>query len=103
MLKHFIKISLHRLFADKAFSVITLTGLVIGLSAVFLLSKYIGFHLTADDFQERKDNLFAIHQTLTGEEGVANYTESTYHGVAPLAKDRFPEVIAMHLESIDFS
>ncbi|MBX2875649.1 MAG: ABC transporter permease [Saprospiraceae bacterium] len=95
MFKHFITIALRRLFIDRTFSLINLVGLIIGISAVFLLSKYIGFHLTTDAFQENKRNLFAIHQTLTGEEGKSNYTENTYHAVAPLVKDQFPEATAM--------
>lgn len=95
MFKHFITIAFRRLFIDKAFSLINLIGLIVGISSVFLLSKYIGFHLTTDNFQESKSNLFAIHQTLTAEEGKTNYTESTYHAVAPLVKEQFPEVTAM--------
>lgn len=95
MFQHFFKIALRRLFIDKTFSLINLVGLIIGISSVFLLSKYIGFHLTADDFQESKRNIFAIHQTLTGEEGKTIRTESTYHAVAPLIKEPFPEVKAM--------
>ncbi len=95
MLQHFLKVALRRLLTDKAFSFINLIGLAIGISAVFLLSKYLGFHMTADDFHESKKNLFAIHQTLTGEEGKVDFSTSTYHGVGPLAKDQFPEVIGM--------
>lgn len=95
MFQHFFKIALRRLFIDKTFSLINLIGLIIGISSVFLLSKYVGFHLSTDNFQESKRNLFAIHQTLTGEEGKANRSESTYHEVAPLSKNQFPEVSAM--------
>ena len=95
MLKHFLKISLRRLFVDKTFSLINLVGLIIGISAVFLLSKYLGFHLTIDDFQERKNNIFAIHQTLTSNDREENYSENTFNEVAPLTKSQFPGVIGM--------
>jgi len=95
MLKHFLNISLRRLLVDKAFSLINLVGLVIGISSVFLLSKYLGFHLTIDDFQERKNDIFAIHQTLKGKDHIEDYSENTFNEVAPLTKSQFPEVIGM--------
>ncbi|GAB5526242.1 MAG: ABC transporter permease [Roseivirga sp.] len=95
MLKHFLKISFRRLFADKTFSLINLVGLVIGISAVFLLSKYIGFYLTADDFQERSGNLFAVHQRLSSTGETEEYSDKTYEKVTPLSKERFPEVKAI--------
>lgn len=95
MLKHFLKISFRRLFIDKTFSLINLTGLIIGISAVFLLSKYIGFYLTADDFQERGKNIFAVHQTLNSTEGTGDYSDRTYEELTPLSKELFPEVKAM--------
>ncbi|WKN41447.1 ABC transporter permease [Tunicatimonas pelagia] len=95
MLKHFIKISLRRLFIDKTFSLINSIGLVIGIASVFLLSKYLGFHLTTDDFQENKKSVFAIHQTLKGNDGIDDYTESTYNEVALITRDQFPEVDGM--------
>lgn len=94
MLRHFLKISFRRLFIDKTFSLINLLGLVMGISAVFLLSKYIGFYLTADDFQEKSENIVAVHQTLTNREGMDTYSDRTYQEVARLAKEQFPEVKA---------
>lgn len=95
MLRHFLKISFRRLFIDKTFTLINLVGLVIGISAVFLLSKHIGFYLSTDDFQERRENIFAVHQILTNDQGTEDYSDRTYSGLAPLSKDRFPEVKAM--------
>ena len=74
---------------------INLVGLILGISSVFLLSKYLGFYLTMDDFHEQKDKLYAVHQTLTSKHGVADYAEKTFDAVAPLAKSHFPEVKAM--------
>ncbi|MCE7995671.1 MAG: FtsX-like permease family protein [Roseivirga sp.] len=95
MLKHFLKISFRRLFIDKTFSLINLVGLIIGISAVFLLSKHIGFYLSVDDFQERREDIFAVHQTLTNDQGAEDYSDRTYSSITPLSKDRFPEVQAM--------
>lgn len=94
MLKHFLKVSFRRLFADKTFSLINLVGLVIGISAAFLLSKYIGFYLTADDFQERAQNIFVVHQTLTDDQGTGDYSNRTYEEVSSTSKELFPEVEA---------
>lgn len=73
---------------------INLIGLIMGISAAFLLSKYVGFYLTADDFQENSGSIFAVHQTLTDLEGAKTYTDRTYQEVAQVAKEQFPEVKA---------
>ena len=95
MFLHFLKTSLRRLRIDKTLSLINIFGLVIGIASAFLLSKYIGYFLTMDDFHEQQDQLFAIHQTLNSDAVSDKYTKSTYNGMAPLAKSEFPEVLAM--------
>ncbi|MEM9327782.1 MAG: ABC transporter permease, partial [Bacteroidota bacterium] len=95
MIKHFLLTSVRRLFKDRTLSVINLMGLMVGMSAIFLLSKYVGYFYMRDDFHEQRDQIFAIHQTVSDQEAANKPFKTTYNGVAPLIKDEFGEVLGM--------
>lgn len=92
MIKYYIKSSLRFLKANKAISLINFIGLTAGIASSFILFKYIGFFYSLDNFQENRDRIYAIHQTLDNGSGSERYIKSTYNGLAPLAKEQYPEV-----------
>lgn len=95
MFRHFLTISLRKIWKEKTLTFINIFGLIVGITSVFLLSKYIGFHQTRDNFQENKDQIFAIHQTLNSNEVSDKHNKSTFNGVAPILKEKFAEVKGM--------
>ena len=53
MLKNYFKIALRNLARHKAFAVINITGLAIGIAACLLLFTVVNYELSYDKFQPR--------------------------------------------------
>ena len=54
MLKNYIKIAFRSLWRHKAFSILKITGLAIGMSAFFLIEQYVRFEYSYDNFVTKK-------------------------------------------------
>jgi putative ABC transport system permease protein len=95
MIKNHLKIAWRILLHQKAFSLINILGLAIGLVACLLIVQYISFELSYDSFQKNGAAIYRIkHQNYT--EG--NLTENlpkTYSAVGPALKAEFPDVREM--------
>ena len=58
MLKNFFKIAFRNLWKNKAFSVINITGLAIGMASAMLLLMWIYDEVSYDQFHEKKDRIY---------------------------------------------
>jgi putative ABC transport system permease protein len=65
MLKNFFKIALRNLWKKKAFSVINIAGLAVGIAASVLIFLVIHYELSYDGFQSKKDRIFRVVSTFT--------------------------------------
>ncbi|TLV01016.1 ABC transporter permease [Dyadobacter luticola] len=93
MLRNYLKIALRTLLKHKAFSIINIAGVAIGLACFLLLALYVKDELSYDRFHANADRIYRLNRTFLSKDG----TESLRLGHAappfgPLIRQDFPEV-----------
>ncbi|MCP4727319.1 MAG: FtsX-like permease family protein, partial [bacterium] len=93
MFRNYFKIALRNIQRQKAYSIINISGLAIGIACFILIMLYVQFEFSYDDFHEKKDRVYRIYMHWTS----VQYMSSNYYAVtaAPMAqalKEEFPEV-----------
>ena len=91
MLRNYFLTTLRNFRKHKAFSFINITGLAIGIACCLLISEYVMFERSFDQYHVDKDRIYEVGMNFTN----ANVTEGTSQTGAPLGpalKDKFPEV-----------
>lgn len=93
MLKHYIRIAFRNLWKSKAFTVINIIGLSVGLTCCLLIAIYIQHEASYDDFQQNGDRIVRVimEYNLGGSSQKGNFTSTK---VAPAFKKNFAEVVA---------
>lgn len=92
MFKNYIKTAIRSLLRNKIFSLINITGLSIGLACFILIFLWVKDEIGYDRFHENADQLFRIN-TRDHEDPDFIWT-TTPTPLAPLLKEKFPEVIS---------
>src|SRR6478735_3766210 len=64
MIKNFLKIAWRNLAKNKAYSIINITGLAIGLSCFLLIALYVMDELSYDRFYPNADRICRIHSDI---------------------------------------
>lgn len=62
MFKNYLIISWRNLFKNKAYSLINIGGLAIGIAACLLILQYVAFETSYEDFQENKETVYRVKQ-----------------------------------------
>ncbi len=94
MLKNYLKIAFRNLLKSKAFSLINIAGLAIGLSGFILLSLYIRQELSFDDFNTKADRIYRPVE-IQRPAGVPEQQVAVTMGpLAAALKNDFPEIEA---------
>jgi putative ABC transport system permease protein len=91
MFANYFKIALRTLLRSKAYSLINIVGLALGMAAVLLIAMFVRDELSFDGFHANKDTIYrTIYQwkTRAGKEIIFAMNE---HKLAPLLKQDFPE------------
>ena len=91
MIKNILKHSIRALNRQKAYVLINIIGLSIGIACSLLISLFVINELSYDQFHEKKDRIFRVnlHGKIGGQEA---HVSSTATPIAPTMKDEFPEV-----------
>jgi len=97
MLKNYFKTAFRNIYRRKVFSIINITGLAIGIAAVFIIYFFINDELSYDRFHEKKNNLFRINILLESTDGLSVGNRSPYvpTPMGPAMLEYFDEVIHM--------
>lgn len=88
MFQNYLKIAFRNLLKSKAFSIINLFGLAIGLTACFLILQYVRFELSYDQFHEKADHIYRVTIDSDREPSATNHP-----GAGPALKADFPEIV----------
>ncbi len=64
MIKNYLKIAWRNLVKNKAYSIINITGLAIGLSCFLLIALYVMDELSYDRFYPNADRIYRIHSDI---------------------------------------
>jgi putative ABC transport system permease protein len=91
MLRNYFKIGIRNLLKNKAFSVINISGLAIGLTGCLLMALYVRHELRYDAFHEKGNRIVRVvmEYSMGGE---VNKVAVTGTKVAPAFRQTFPEV-----------
>lgn len=97
MLKNYLVVAFRTLFRwqkgkPPLFTLINLTGLAIGLCAVFLIASYVRYELSYDAFFPNADNIYRLAVEKTEEGATTFHSAKTYPGLGDLLVSEVPEV-----------
>lgn len=92
MWKNYIQIAVRSLLKNKAFSLINVLGLAVGMAAFSLILHYVRFERSYEDFNPNASNLYRV--TLDFYKGsVYEVSDCETHGaLGPTLKEKMPEV-----------
>src|SRR5262245_22901843 len=93
MLKNYLKTAWRNLRKHKAFSIINILGLAIGLTCFMLIAVYVYKELSYDKYSAEAKNIYRVHLSVTGNGDVALYP-LVDAAVGEGIKNAFPEVRA---------
>ncbi|HLX92691.1 MAG TPA: ABC transporter permease [Puia sp.] len=93
MLKNYLKVALRNLWRHKAFSVINIMGLAVGVTCCVLIMVYIRSEFSYDRFHEKASRIYRLwqYEKADGQEFINTVTSIP---AGPAIKDGFPEVQA---------
>ncbi len=92
MIKNYFKIAWRNLIRNKAFSIINIIGLAIGMAGAILIFEWIQNELSFDQFHKNKDTLYKVWNRNTPKGQQVGAWDVTSGAIAPELKRAFPEV-----------
>lgn len=94
MLRNYLKIAFRSLLKNKGYSLILLSGLVIGLTASYLIFLYVDFELSYDQYHPEAKQLYRVYTAnYDNEKGIYTYTDAmSFNLSGPTLKDEFAEI-----------
>jgi putative ABC transport system permease protein len=93
MLRSYLKIAYRNLLKHKAFSLINILGLAIGMAACLLIVQYASFELSYDDFHEKGDQIYRVVNDRYQNGELIQHGTITYSPVGTAMNEDFAEVI----------
>jgi putative ABC transport system permease protein len=91
MLKNYLKVTLRNVFKQKVYSIITVIGLVIGITCCLLIMLYVKQEVSYDSFFPNADKIYRIgHKVIRPQR--TSISASTPTPVAPALKQQYPEI-----------
>ena len=91
MFRNYLRVAFRNLWRHRVFSVINLLGLAIGMASFLLISRYVAFERSYDDFNVRADRIYRIDCDTRTETEVI-HTGTTAGATGGAIKAAFPEV-----------
>lgn len=74
------------------FTIINILGLAVGLASFLLILQYMQHETSYDRFHKNVDNIFRVRADMLESGKLTNSWATSCAGIAPLMKERFPEV-----------
>jgi len=93
MLKNYLIIAWRNLLKNKAFSIINITGLALGMAACILIFQYVAFELSYDRFIKNESDLYRIILSNYHNNELQDTRALTPRPMGPALKAKFPEVV----------
>ena len=92
MIRNYLTSVLRYISRNKAFSIINVLGLAIGMVACMLITQYVLHELSYDDFHSNKDRIFRVQLDRYNKGELETQWASGCLGIGPDLKANFPEV-----------
>ncbi|MBN1821584.1 MAG: ABC transporter permease, partial [Prolixibacteraceae bacterium] len=90
-LNHFVKSAFRSIIKNRTFSLINITGLIVGLAVVIILFSWINTQLNFDRFHNDSKQLYLVVQQMD-ENGRKEDGNATPAPLAMLLQSNFPEI-----------
>ncbi len=94
MLKNYLIIAWRNLLKNKAFSIINILGLALGMAACILIFQYVAFELSYDKFYEHESNLYRIILSSYHNRELQDIRAQTPRPLGLALMEKYPEVEA---------
>src|ERR1700722_704362 len=91
MLKNFFKVAFRNLLRNKAFSIINISGLVIGMASAILILFWIQNEISYDRFHKDQDRLYEVWGNDVYDGQIQSGT-ATPEVMAPILKNDVPQI-----------
>ncbi|MDB5153471.1 MAG: FtsX-like permease family protein [Mucilaginibacter sp.] len=92
MIKNYFKIAIRNLQRNKAYSLINIIGLTIGLTACLLVSTVVLDDLSYDHQWKNAENIYRIISIDNSNKNAVEVFPQSFTGLGPTLKKTFPEV-----------
>ena len=92
MIRNYFKISWRNIIKNKAFSVINVFGLAVGLAACALIFEFVAYEFSFDRFHSKVERTFRITNDRFQNGKLVQHGTITYPTVGPAMANEFPEV-----------
>ena len=92
MFKSYFLIALRNLKKQKAFSLINIAGMAIGMAGFTLFALTAGVKLRADKFHENADRIYSVVQVVQSEKKETKHLAFTPGPIAVALRSEFPEI-----------
>jgi putative ABC transport system permease protein len=93
MLKNYFTVALRNVLAKKFYSIINILGLAVGVAAFLMITQYVVFEQSYDDFHTQKDQVYRVQLDLYLDGELVKKDAENFPGVGPALKAELPEVI----------
>ncbi len=94
MIRNYLKIALRNLSRSKAFSVINLLGLAVGMACFILILLFVRSELGYDRFHENSDRIWRVTREWLNEDGATSlHLGYVAPPIAPLLANDFPDIL----------
>lgn len=92
MLKNYLKTALRNLSRNKAYSILNIVGLALGIGCALVIFKVITFENSFDKHQENYDNVYRIVRDVYRPNDISKGA-GTPHPVGPALKADYPDIL----------
>jgi putative ABC transport system permease protein len=93
MIANYLKMAVRTTARSKGVSMITLSGLVIGMAAFLLIMQYVAYELSYDTFQTGSGDIYRVALSVQNKDNEKINYATNYLPVATAMKELFPEVV----------
>lgn len=92
MLKNYITVAFRSLFRNKAYTLINIAGLSIGIAACLLVFFIVKFESSFDVFHSKKDRIYRVVSEMKTPQGEINYSSGVPFPVPKALRADFPQL-----------
>jgi len=93
MLKNYFTVAIRNVLAKKFYSIINILGLAVGIAAFLMITQYVVFERSYDDFHDQQDQIYRVQLDLYLDGELVKKDAENFPGVGPALKAEFPEVV----------
>jgi len=93
MLKNHLFVAIRNFKKRKAFTLINVLGLTVGMTVCLLILSYARYEMSYDKYHSKADNIYRVSVDIFNGEDFQMSDAQCYPGAGLLGKEEFPEII----------